>query len=383
MDDTKPVATAPEYGVEPGLRFACRLDGNGGSTNLDWSGVTRWQGGDGVLWIHLEREDPATAQWLRCSAGIDPVIADALLAEESRPRVEGIEDGLLIVLRGICVVIPGHETEISHENNLVPLHLWAEGDRIISVRDKNLFLTALRDIRQSLERGKGPRQSGELLVQIADKVVRDLEPLLDDMDEEVDRLEEKLFDANDREVRQHLIRSADDHFQCPPTVKPGRSMPKALIERVIRTKPSGAVRISRLRRRAVHLRRYLAPQREALNRLDHEDPDWLTERDKVRLREVTDKVVRFVEYLDAIRDRASILHDDLSALISERIARNSHRLAALAALLLPPSLIAGVFGMNVGGVPGSTLPWAFVGVCGFLAVLSLGVLWILYRIGWL
>ncbi len=344
MDAMKPVAVAQQYGIEAGLRFACCLDGVGGCANLDWGGVTRWQRGDGVLWIHLEREDPATALWLNRSADIDPVIVEALLAEESRPRVERINDGLLIVLRGICVVIPGHESEISHENNFVPLHIWVEADRIISVRDKNLFLTALRDIRRSFERGKGPRGAGELLVQITDKVVRDLEPLLDDMDEEVDRLEEKLFEANDREVRQHL---------------------------------------SRLRRRAVHVRRYLAPQRDALNRLEHEDPDWLTERDKVRLREVTDKVLRFVEYLDAIRDRASILHDDLSALISERIARNSHRLAALAALLLPPSLVAGLLGMNVGGIPGSALPWAFVEVCGLLAVLSIGVLWILYRIGWL
>jgi zinc transporter len=296
------------------------------------------------LWIHLEREDPATARWLNGSTGLDPVIAEALLAEESRPRVERVEDGLLIVLRGICVVIPGQETEMSHEQSLVPLHLWAEGDRIITVRDKNRFLTALRDIRQSFERGKGPRRSGDLLVHLADKVVRDLEPLLDAMDEEVDRLEDQLFEADDREVRQDL---------------------------------------SRLRRRAVHLRRYLAPQREALTRLEHEDPDWLTERDTVRLREVTDKVARFVESLDALRDRASILHDDLSALNAERIARNSHRLAALAALLLPPSLIAGLLGMNVGGVPGSTVPWAFAEVCGVMAVVSLIILWLLYRIGWL
>jgi zinc transporter len=251
---------------------------------------------------------------------------------------------MLIVLRGICVSVPGHEAEIATDGNLVPLHIWAERDRIITLRDKRLFLTALRDIRQAVDRGKGPRRSGELLVQIADKVVRDLEPLLDDMDEEVDRLEDQLFEADDSQVRQHL---------------------------------------SRLRRRAVHLRRYLAPQREALNRLEHEDPDWLTDRDKVRVRETTDKVLRFIEYLDAIRDRATILHDDLSALTSERIARNSHRLGVLAALLLPPSLIAGLLGMNVGGVPGSAVPWAFGEVCALVAVLSLIVWWILNRIDWL
>jgi zinc transporter len=343
MSQTTPTAVLA-YGREPGLRFACLLDGSGHGADLDWRGVARWHPGDGVLWIHLERDDPAAAAWINDSAGLDPVIAEALLADESRPRVESVGDGMLIVLRGICVVVPGHEAEIATDRNLVPLHIWAERDRIITLRDKRLFLTALRDIRQAIDRGKGPRRSGELLVQIADKVVRDLEPLLDDMDEEVDRLEDQLFDSDVSQVRQHL---------------------------------------SRLRRRAVQLRRYLAPQREALNRLEHEDPDWMTDRDKVRIREATDKVLRFIEYLDAIRDRATILHDDLSALIAERIARNSHRLGVLAALLLPPSLIAGLLGMNVGGVPGSAVPWAFGEVCALVAVLSLVVWWILNRIDWL
>jgi len=63
--------------------------------------------------------------------------------------------------------------------------------------------------------------------------------------------------------------------------------------------------------------------------------------------------MRFIEYLDAIRDRTHHpCMNDLGTVISERIARNSNRLAALAALLLPPSVIAGLFGMNVGGIPG-------------------------------
>jgi zinc transporter len=70
--------------------------------------------------------------------------------------------------------------------------------------------------------------------------------------------------------------------------------------------------------------------------------------------------MHFIEYLGAIRHRTTILHDDPSTVISERIARNLNRLAALAALLLPPSVVAGLFGMNVGGIPGVNDTWAFV-----------------------
>jgi zinc transporter len=338
----EPAVNVGTYGLEPGLRFALLLDGHGGATVLDWERVSRWRPDDGFLWIHLERDDPATREWMNHSAGVDPLVAEALLAEESRPRVEAVDEGLLIVLRGVCATAPDQETPA--ELDLVPIHIWIEGQRVVTLRDKGHYITALRDIRRALNARKGPSGPGDLLAKIADKLVRDLEPVLDGMDEEVDELDEMVLQGEDREVRP---------------------------------------RLKILRRRAVQLRRYLAPQRDALNRLEHDDATWLFERDRVRLREVTDKLMRFIEYLDAIRDRTTILHDDLSTAIGERIARNSNRLAALAALLLPPSVIAGLFGMNVGGIPGVNDSWAFEAVCAVVFVLSALTLYTLKRVNWL
>src|SRR5262245_42286683 len=92
--------------VAPGLAFACVLDGKGGCRTLDWDGVRNWRPSDGVLWVHLERLEPAS-EWLRQESSIDPLICDALLAEESRPRVEDIGDGLLAVLRGVNRTMAG------------------------------------------------------------------------------------------------------------------------------------------------------------------------------------------------------------------------------------------------------------------------------------
>jgi zinc transporter len=332
------------YGSEPGVRFALLLDGAGGGTQLDLTAINSLKPDEGVAWLHLERDHPAAAEWIRTKSGLDPLVMDALLEEDTRPRVEPIDDGLLIILRGVCATAPDDVDDAMDDIDLVPIHLWVDGESVVSLRDSGHYITALRDIRLALENGKGPQRSGELLALISDKLVRDLEPVLDDMDEEVDQLDDMIFNGNDSEVRG---------------------------------------RLKALRRRAVQLRRYLAPQRDALNRIEHDDAPWLGERDKLRMREVIDKLMRFIEYLDAIRDRTSILHDDLSTVISERIARNSNRLAALAALLLPPSVIAGLFGMNVGGIPGVNDTWAFILIVAFVTISSAATLWLLRRINWL
>jgi len=63
------------YGAAPGLRFASVLDGNGGCKDLDWEGVRHWRAEDGVLWVHLERDDPTANAWLQNDSGLDPVIS--------------------------------------------------------------------------------------------------------------------------------------------------------------------------------------------------------------------------------------------------------------------------------------------------------------------
>ena len=334
-----PEATPLQYGAHPGLRFACVLDGRGGCRDLGWSDVEAWQPGAGVLWIHVERDDPRAQAWMRERSGIDPLIVESLLAEESRPRVETVEDGLLVVLRGV------NRRQGEDPIDLVPLHVWGDADRVISLRDKDHYLMALRDIRETLTEGHGVLTAGQLFALIADKVVKYVEPLIEELEDQVDALDEG------RLTKQH----AGD----------------------TRTK------LNRIRRSAVSLRRYLAPQREALFRLQAASTSWFSERDRIQIREVTDKVLRHVESLDSIRDRTTLLQEELTAEMSERIASNSHRLTAIAALLLPPSLLAGMLGANIGGIPGTDDPWAFVVLCFLVVVIFPLELWVLRRLGWL
>lgn len=326
-------------GNQPGLRFAALLDRTGGCTDLDWNDIARWRPEDGFLWIHLERDDPIAAQWVREKSGIDPLVALALLADESRPRVEDVDDSLMVVLRGVNVC------DESGEAALVPIHVWAEPNRLISLRDKDHQLSALRAIRLALLNGKGPRTPGGLLAQIAERVVEHLELMIDGMEDMVGDLEDACIE-----------RTADATLRS---------------------------QLAHVRRQAIHLRRYLGPQRDALYRIQHDDATWLSRDAKLRLREVTDKVVRHIEDLDALRDRTTVLHEDLTAQISEKIASTSNRFTALTALLLPPSLVAGLLGANVGGIPGHDDPMAFWQMCLIVFGLMPVLWWALKRLNWL
>lgn len=68
---------------ETGLVAAFQLDGRGGGRRLDWAAVDGWQPDDGVLWIHLHRDSAATQQWLHERSGLDPLVVEALLAENT------------------------------------------------------------------------------------------------------------------------------------------------------------------------------------------------------------------------------------------------------------------------------------------------------------
>lgn len=122
-------------GAEAGLRFACVFDGKGGAIERTWAGVRAWRPEDGFLWVHLERDEPEAQGWVLEESGIDPVIAEGLLAEDSRPRVDASDDTLLMILRGVNL-------EERTRVELVPLHVWVDRNRAVTLRDKNHSLSA-------------------------------------------------------------------------------------------------------------------------------------------------------------------------------------------------------------------------------------------------
>jgi zinc transporter len=120
-----------------------------------------------------------------------------------------------------------------------------------------------------------------------------------------------------------------------------------------------------------------------MSRLLTEEVSWIGPRDRVRLREVTDRVTRHVEDLDSIRNRAAVTHEELASRLAQQTNRTMYMLSIVAAIFLPLGLLTGLLGINVGGMPGTDTPWAFWIVCAFLGVITVVEVIILSRTKWL
>lgn len=137
-----------------------------------------------------------------------------------------------------------------------------------------------------------------------------------------------------------------------------------------------------IRRVAIELRRYIGPQRDAMTRLTTERVPWIDAQAGQRLREVADRITRYVEDLDAARERAVIIQDELTTWLAETMNRNMYVLSVIAAIFLPLSLLTGLLGINVGGIPGVEWEWAFWLVTAGIVVIGILGYMLLRRLRW-
>jgi len=100
----------------------------------------------------------------------------------------------------------------------------------------------------------------------------------------------------------------------------------------------------------------------------------MTDRDRARLRETADTITRYVEDLDALRERAAVTHEELTTRLADRMNRTMSVLSLVAAVFLPLSFVTGLLGINVGGIRADDrgAVWLLVGTdSGFEATTSL------------
>jgi len=101
-----------------------------------------------------------------------------------------------------------------------------------------------------------------------------------------------------------------------------------------------------------------------------------------RLSESINHVTRFIEDLDAIRERAQIIKDELSNILADRLNRNMYLLSVIAAIFLPLGFLTGLLGVNIGGIPGVNNSYAFGFFCGILFVIVMIQIYIFKKNKW-
>ena len=124
-----------------------------------------------------------------------------------------------------------------------------------------------------------------------------------------------------------------------------------------------------LRRMLVRLQRLLAPEPAAFFRLLNRPPNWIAEDELQNLQQSAEKFSTSISDAAALVERVKQLQEELSALVSEQTNRTLFVLTMVTVLALPINLVAGLFGMNVGGIPLAQERYGF-----FLVVCPLVVL---------
>lgn len=319
-----------------GLLFGIRIDSKGQPHAVTSNDVTSATPTPGLLWLHLDADSEAAVRWIREESGIDPITQDALLAEETRPRTIAEGDALLLILRGVNLT-PGEDPD-----DMVSLRMLIGPDRVLTLRRRPV--RTVEDARTDLEAGRVEGTSGDLLVAICDRLTHYVGEVVGSLEDRADELEDQMLSAGSRALRAKL---------------------------------------GDLRRTLIALRRYLAPQREALARVSAERMTWTDDRHRARLREITDRSIRHVEELDAVRERLAVASDELSGRLTERVEQRMYLLSIVTAIFLPLAFVTGLLGINVGGIPGSEAPSAFMVVAGGCSVVALLMAIVLKRRGWL
>lgn len=292
------------------------------------------KGAPGFTWIHLDGRNAESLRWLDEESGIPQPAIRALKAIETRPRIELYDGGALINLRGLGA------TPDDDPDDLVSIRLWAEAGKVISLSFRSL--RDLEMVRDQMAQGR-LKDPGDLITSLAMQITEDLDP--------------------------HIAELGDSIDECETDLSPDRAF---ALRRII----------GRVRSEAIGYRRFVVPQRQALERLATLQCGWLDEDDQIHLREAADRFARMAEELEAIRERSALLHEQLTDLRSETIETRALLISIVALIFLPLTFVTGLLGMNVEGIPYAHSPWSFWGVVIFCVVIAVAVAAYFIRARW-
>jgi len=288
--------------------------------------------GPGFVWVHVEGQDDLAAAVRRSDGAIPDIAASALVATETRPRCDAVDHGAILNLRGLGDCPPGDA------DRLVSIRMWVRDTRVVSVSRHNMPATAT--VRAKMEAGL-IHDSGDLVAAYAWAISTQLDPEVSALGDTLDDVESDLESA-------HLYR----------------------LRRAI----------TAVRSEAISFRRFVAPDRDALHTLPGLGFEWLAEEDRLHIVEAADRFARMAEELEAVRERAALLHEQITDLRAEQIDHRALYISIVAFIFLPLTFITGLLGMNVEGIPYAHSAWSFWGVAIFCVVTGSGVFaWFYWR----
>jgi zinc transporter len=303
-------AGSTTYGSDPsGLVWGYLFDPAAGTSVLGSQQALAWmqeplRPAGQFVWLHFNLSNAASEKWLAAHTRLADEFYEALHQGSRSTRIETADDTLIAVVNDVL-----HDFSFD-ASDMSTLWLTLAPDLVVSAR--RTPLQSIERLHQAVRRGEPVHSPVDLLVHLlrdqADVLVR----IVRDSVTRVDDIEDSLLAGRLRHKREDL---------------------------------------GTLRRVLVRLQRLLAPEPAALFRLLQRPPRWIAGNDIQELRQSTEEFAVVLSDMAALQERIKLLQEEIAARVNEANGRSLFVLTMVTVLALPINLIAGLMGMNVGGLP--------------------------------
>ena len=305
---------------------------------MNTAGAVRWLKGEmpaaegAFAWLHFNLANAYTERWLRDHLGEVDAFFDALHEGSRSTRIEFAHDALIAVVNDVLFEFDFEPSQIAT--------LW------MCVDQRTVVTTRLQPLR-SIDRLRAAVKGGEAF----ETPVALLTHLLRDQ----------------ADVLVQIVRAATGRVDDVED--------SLLAERVQRSR----AKLGALRRVLVRLRRLLAPEPGALFRLLNQPPAWVAPDDVQELRHSTEEFSAVLADMTALQERIKLLQEEIAARVTEETNRSVYVLTMVTVLALPINMIAGLLGMNVGGIPLAEHHAGFWIVVAIIASFTVVAGWLAFR----
>ena len=263
-----------------------------------------------LRWINIERPTPVDRAWLEEHFDFHPLDYEDVQSRNQRPKIDEYPDYLFIVLH-----FPVFDKAVGRLN-AAELDIFIGPDFLITLPNSPLppveYLfercRSSEEVRETLF-SKG---SGYLLYKIVDDAFDYCFPMLRKIGNKLERLEEDIFEGRAEEVVRDLSNSKQE---------------------------------------IINFRKVIRPQRAVLRDLERTKQRYLAEDLEVYFDDIVDASERIWDMLENFKEVVEALEDTNESVLSHRVNEVLRVLTAFSVVILPLTLIASIWGMNV-GVPG-------------------------------
>lgn len=325
------------YGADPsGLICAYAFSAQGRQA-LDSEQVLHWlqqaHNPEAFIWVHLNLSHSGSEQWLQQHLQLPETFFDALHEGVRATRIERADDALIAVMNDVLFDFSFDASDIST--------LWMSVTPQVVVTARSKPLRSIDRLRVAVKDGEVFASSMALLVHLLRDQADVLTQIVRNIADKTDHIEDRLL-ANRLEYhRAHL---------------------------------------GTMRRLLVRLQRLLAPEPSALFRLLNRPPVWIIDEDRQDLRQSTEEFATVIQEMTALQERIKLLQEEIAAQTNEQNNRSLFVLTTVSVLALPINMIAGLLGMNVGGIPLADSAHGFEWIVLIVASITLiAVYWVFGR----